>query len=265
MSLEPRSTGIYFDSRNMPPPSYNYVCWIDVMGTSNQMHRSLKIAANFIFKLQAAVLEARAETDKDRLISLYPTIDGIYITSPSRWPLQAVINQTMCRCALTFLNEPTQFHRFLVRGAVAFGPVYHGSDLPTDATYTMANNPDVRNAILMGLPMVQAHDAESTAAPFGIAVDASARAFAPEGETPFGFIWLDWFNYCTPRVDSSQLLAQMEEYFLWQKAHTTVTGYKPDRVDYHHKLATEFFSMELDRQPIPNSYNSASAVNPQNT
>lgn len=247
-AFKPRASGIYFDGGYLQEPEYNYVCWIDVMGTKNQMARSLKTAANFIFKLQAAVVEARLETDYQEESRLYPTIDGIYITTFKKRTLQLIVNQAMCRCALTFLNEITPFHRFLVRGAVAYGPVYHGVDLPPKATFTMDNNRNIRDAILIGLPMVQANIAESEAAPFGIAVHDSARAFAPVNETPFNFIWLDWFNYCTPKIDSKALLKQISEYFIWQKAHTTVTGYKPDRVDYHFKLATEFFSMELDRQ-----------------
>ena len=91
--------------------------------------------------------------------------------------------------------------------------------------------------------MAQAHAAESEAAPFGISIHASARAFAPQSEQPFGFIWLDWFRYSNPPIDPAALLAKMETYFAWQKQHTTVTGYKPDRVDYHLKLAREFFSL----------------------
>lgn len=243
MTKGPDERGIYFDSRKLKDPENNYVCWVDVMGTGNQMVRSLPIAANFIFKLQSAVLEAREETDEKGFIRLYPTIDGIYITSPNRWALQAVLNQAMCRCALTFLKEERPHHQFLVRGAIAFGPVYHGSDLDPDATFVMASNPQVRNAILMGMPMAQAHMAEGEAAPFGISIHESARAFSPRNEQPFGFIWLNWFRFSNPPIDPDALLAKMESYFNWQKQHTTVTGYRPERVEYHLKLAREFFSL----------------------
>lgn len=243
MPQSPDLRGVFFNSAKLGFPTYDYVCWIDVMGTSNQMLRSLPIAANFIFKLQASALEAREEKGHLGNVRLYPTIDGIYITSKSRWHMRNVINQTMCRCALTFLAEKDPYHQFLVRGAVAYGPVYHGLDLDPDATYTMAANPQVRDAILLGLPMAQAHQAESEAAPFGISVHSSARGFAPPGEQPFGFIWIDWFRFCNPRVDPVALLGKMETYFEYQRKHTTVTGYKPDRVEFHSKLAREFFTM----------------------
>ncbi len=235
--------GIYFNSKLLGEPRYDYVCWLDVMGTTNQMLRSLPIAANFIYKLQSAALEARDEANAFESVRLFPTIDGMYITSPSRWPLQEVINQTMIRCALTFIAEQEPHHRFLVRGAIAFGPVYYGMDLPNEANYTMANNPQVRDTILMGLPVGQAHTAEAESAPFGISIHSSARAFSPRGEPPFGFIWLNWFRYSKPEVSPETLLGKMDEYFKWQRDHTTVTGYKLDRLDYHYKLAREFFSL----------------------
>ena len=64
MGPDPR--GIYFDSRYFGEPSYEYVCWLDVMGTANQMLRSLPISANFVFKLHCAVLEAAEEVDAQR-------------------------------------------------------------------------------------------------------------------------------------------------------------------------------------------------------
>ena len=184
---KPDPRGIFFDSKLLPDPSYEYVCWLDVMGTGNQMLRSLPISANFIFKLQCAVLEAGEEVQADRVL-LYPVMDGVYITSQRRMPLQKLLNQALCRLALTFLKEPTPFHQFLVRGAISFGPLYHGRDLNPKTAFVLTRHEDVRNAMLMGLPMAQAFRDEREAPPYGIAVHSSARAFAPDGDQPFRFV-----------------------------------------------------------------------------
>jgi len=107
----------------------------------------------------------------------------------------------------------------------------------------MARHQLVRDSILMGLPMAQAYREEGSAPPFGLAVDSSARAFAPDGDEPFRFIWLNWFRYSDPKIDPAQLLAHLEQYFAWQEAHSTVTGYGPERIAHHRKLAREYFTL----------------------
>jgi hypothetical protein len=241
-SPDPR--GIYFDSANLGEPSFEYVCWFDVMGTANQMFRSLPIAANFVFKLHCAVLEAREElaleTSGD--VRLYPVMDGVYITSASRWRLQDLLNQALCRLAITFLQEEKCYHQFLVRGAVAYGPVYHGVRLDKLKTRVLQKNTGIRDSILMGLPMIQAYQAERESPPFGISVDPSARAFSPSGEQPFRFIWLNWYRSSQPPVDPEKMLGRLDRYFDWQKDHCNMTGYEPVRIEHHRKLAHEYFT-----------------------
>ncbi len=242
-SKAPSSRGIFFDSKYLVNPHYDYVCWLDVMGTANQMLRSLPIAANFIFKLQCAVLEAAEEVAEGQGVRLYPVMDGVYITAERRMTLQRLLNQALCRLAITFLHEPVPFHQFLVRGAIAFGPVYHGCDLDQRTSFVLKRHEGIRDSMLMGLPMAQAYRDEREAPPFGLAVHSSARGFAPDGDQPFRFIWLDWFNYSDPKVDPAQMLAHLDEYFEWQLAHSTVTGYAEDRIRHHLKLVREYFTL----------------------
>lgn len=238
----PNPRGVYFDAGQLDEPEYDYVCWLDVMGTRNQMLRSVPAAATFMFKLQCAVLEAGEEVGLDEGVRLYPVMDGVYITSRHRQPLQDILNQTLCRLAITFLKEQTPYYQFLARGAIAFGPVYHGADLNPNTSKVLAKHPLIRDSILMGLPMAQAYRDEGTAPPFGIAVHSSARAFAPDGDWPFRFIWHDWYKHAKPAIDPAELLEGLQKYFDWQKKHATMTGYAPDRIEHHSKLAREFFT-----------------------
>ena len=247
----PNPKGIFFNSAHLGEPTYDYVCWLDVMGTANQMLRSLPIAANFVFKLHCAMLEACEELGNSADgVRLYPVMDGVYITSPRRKPLQGVLNQALCRIAITFMNETKCFHQFLVRGAVAYGPVYHGVHLDPRTTDILDAHARIRDTILMGLPMAQAYQAERDAPPFGIAAHSSARGFAPEGDYPFRFIWLDWYRGARPCTDPRALLAKLETYFDWQKDHCLMTGYEPERIERHRKLAREYFTAgEGEPQP----------------
>lgn len=238
----PDPRGIYFDSNRLGEPQFCYVLWLDVMGSANQMVRSLPISANFIFKLHCAVLEAFEEGGSPTSIRLYPVMDGAYVTSERRAPLQGLINQALRRVVTTFMNEQKPYHQFLVRGALSYGPVYHGSTLEHDAARVLGRHSDIRNSILMGLPMAQAYNAERDGAPFGVAVHSSARAFAPLGDEPFRFIWLDWFRAAQPPIDAKALLAHLAKYFEWQTHHYNMTGYKPDRIAHHRQLAKEYFT-----------------------
>jgi len=52
---------LYFNANKLLDPSNEYVCWIDVMGIKSSMERSIKISANFIYKLHIAAIEAPSD------------------------------------------------------------------------------------------------------------------------------------------------------------------------------------------------------------
>jgi hypothetical protein len=241
----PDLRGIYFNSAHLGDPSFEYVCWLDVMGTENQMLRSLPIAANFIFKLHCAVLAARDELEEQHEVTglrIYPVMDGVYITSRRRTPLQFILTQAMRRVVAEFQATDKQFHRFLARGAISFGPVYHGADLQDETSDALAAHGEIRDSILLGLPMAQAYREERQAPPFGIAVHSSATEFAPAPDKPFRYIWLDWYRTADPAVDIPELLKQLSSFFEWQTCHHNMTGYDPERSAHHQQLAKEFFT-----------------------
>ena len=169
-------------------------------------------------------------------------MDGVYIASRRRGPLQILLNQALCRLVAEFLAQERCYHRFIPRGAVAFGPVYHGDAIDPETSHALAAHTATRDSILVGLPVVQAFRAERDAPPFGIAAHSSARAFGPEDDEPFRFIWLDWFRSSVPPVDTDRLLEELDRYFKWQQDHCNMTGYEQPRIEHHKKLAQEYFS-----------------------
>lgn len=233
--------GIYFNSALLPKPSYEYVCWVDVMGIANQMVRSLPMAANFIFKLHCAVLNSLEVVGDPQSISLYPVIDGAYITASERGPIQEILGGALSQLANEFVKEPELKYRFIARAAIAYGPVFHGRHLPEKISYVLANHTEVRDSILLGAPMGQAYREERNAPPFGVAIDESARTFASQSDQPFRFIWFDWYTHVAQKTSPSKLMTELDRYFEWQRNHCNMTGYDIQRIDHHRKLASEYW------------------------
>ena len=147
-----------------------YVAWVDIMGTGISMSRSLRRSANFVFKLHEAALQASKQN-----VILYPVMDGFYASSPNWDNMQKFLRDVFQCVAKIFNKENEPEHRFIIKGAVAFGPVIHGQRSPRDAAPIMDDNKQYRDKILLGLPMVQASTTEKCAPPFGIFVHESVR------------------------------------------------------------------------------------------
>jgi hypothetical protein len=235
---------VYFDATKMRDPDNQYVCWFDVMGTQNQMRRSLPTSANFIMKLHCAVLEAHEQLDDGsrKTVELYPVMDGMYVTATRRQPLMTMLGTALRHLSETFLKEKTIHFRFLVRGAIAFGPVVHGRMIDSNASWVLDRQCEVRDALLLGMPLAQAYSAESSAPPFGVAVDESARAFCPPGDRPFRFVWWDWFSSVEPPLVVADMVGALKQYFQYQREHHHTTGYALERIDHHEQLAVEYFN-----------------------
>jgi hypothetical protein len=175
-----------FNANRLPQMTSEYVAWVDVMGTQISMSKSISITANFIFKLHIAALRAKLQG-----ITLYPVMDGFYASSASRNQMMDFLRGVYRSVAEEFNSTTEQFHRFAIRGGLAFGPVIHGSGVGQCAL-EIAANPAYSNSVLLGLPMVQAHLSEHDAPPFGVFVHESARTFAPNGTEPLHWIWWVW-------------------------------------------------------------------------
>lgn len=141
----------------------------------------MDVAANFVFKLHITVLESvdalrsRQRTD----LRLYPVMDGVYFVTSDQRALFRFLQQVFGRLASEFVETTEMRHRFLVRGALACGPVVHGFQLPESASATLAAHPEYQSSVLLGLPMIQAYLAERLAPPFSVYVHESAELLLP--------------------------------------------------------------------------------------
>lgn len=226
----------YFNAAHLPAPTDEYVAWFDVMGTQASMSRSVKATANFVFKLHAAALQApRAQ------VRLYPVMDGLYAASPSQEDMLGFLSGVFSALAQEFIDENNALHRFMLRGGLAFGPVIHGAGVGAEASDTLAANGQYRDAILLGMPMVQAHLSEANAPPFGVAVHESARAFAPAGAEPLHVAWWRWSNN-TRSKPWSHLEKALLAHLNWFAERSGPLSYAPERIEAHRKMVPQYFA-----------------------
>lgn len=225
-----------------------YVAWLDLMGTGSMMRRSATIAATFIGKLHSAAIKATKNVPED-LVRLYPVIDGVYITSKEQAPVLRVLKQMLTGLALTFVLEKNIVHRFMVRGAIAFGPTCEGKDLLTPENWQLNSRPEYARSICLGIPLAQAFDAEKQASPYGIWIHESARAFAPPDIHPLTGTHWHWWMYqktSTDQVLVDCLHSQLLDYLDWCMRHSTYLLYEEPRIEVHRQLVDQYFTTMQD-------------------
>lgn len=227
-----------FNAKLLPLAENEYVAWVDVMGIQSAMNRSVRISANFVFKLHIAALRAPRQN-----VQIYPVMDGFYATSPSKNEMLIFLRSVMSSVGKIFLETTEPLHRFIVRGALAFGPIIHGAKVSDEVDQDLVDHGAYKSSILLGMPIVQANKAEGLAPPFGIYVHESARAFAPNGETSLHHVWWKWVN---PEVDDvwNKLLQELNAHYDWCFQRPNRLMYEASRIAVHKQLAHEYFVVD---------------------
>lgn len=224
---------IFVDSSKLPASSNEYVCWLDLMGTSSIMSQSLERATNFILRLHAAVL-----MHKTANISVYPMLDGVYLTTSSKKEIEALLQNVFLTLAAEFTGAASQ-HKFIPKAAIAYGPVVHGCQISNAVNQDIAKNKHIKDSILLGLPVIEANAGEKLAPPFGVFVDISARSFAPARTKPFPHVWWRWFN----KRDKirKEMLDSITKHYEWVDKNKFNQTYPADRIAKHKEMALEYF------------------------
>jgi hypothetical protein len=230
---------LFFNAQLLPQPVDEYVAWVDVMGVQSAMSRSLSISANFVFKLHMAALRA-----PNNGVSLYPVMDGLYIATPSQQAMLEFLRSVFRDIAEEFTAETENLHRFIVRGALAFGPVIHGAAVPASVAtdFGTVSGGQYKTSILLGMPMVQSHLAERNAPPFGLFVHESARTFAPAATLPLHHVWWKWVTPGNSQVWNGTLAA-LKLYFEWCRSRPDSILYDRERIEVHADLVRQYFTL----------------------
>jgi len=238
--LMPDDKKLYFNASALPAPSYEYVCWYDVMGTKSHLTQSHKKAANFFVKIHLAALLASQNMENVRL---YPVMDGLYVTAQSQQAILSFSHHFMMILINNFCAESENKYRFLVRGSLAFGPVTHGDQITTTCTREM--NENYRCSLLLGMPVIQSYISEKGASPFGVFIHESARAFSPENTSPLSGIWYRWWRE-EDQKQIKDLTNCIVEYFDWSEKNSLEFEYPIDDLRRHRDIALSYFNIQSD-------------------
>jgi hypothetical protein len=206
------------------------------MGIQSAMGRSLDISGNFVFKLHVAALEAPHGN-----IMLYPIMDGFYASSSNQIDMLNFLREVFTQTAAEFIAEQEPLHRFIIRGALAYGPIIHGTQVDANASNVFQANLAHKDAILLGLPIVQAHQNERQAPPFGLFVHESARSFAPANFSPLHHVWWKWGNPQNTNL-WQQIKPALATHYQWCRYNSGSLLYEPERIEAHAQLASQYFS-----------------------
>jgi hypothetical protein len=211
------------------------------MGSQSGMQRSLRMAANFVMKLHVAALDVAARYPA---ISLYPVIDGLYACAAAKGPVLGFVKDVFFKLALTFVLENQRRFKFCIRAGLAFGPIVVGSDV-TNCSNILRANVDYCRRIFLGMPLSQAYNAAGDAAPFGIALHESARAFAPPNAEPLIEAHLKWWELIDNPELSKELVDSLKEalkdYHQWCNRHSETLQYKRESISVHEMLVKDYF------------------------
>ena len=232
-----------FDASHLPVPPQQFVLWLDVMGSGKTMARNLLRSANFVFKLHVAALEAKGGNGP----RLYPMNDGLYAVAEKYEALVAFAAETFERLSLDLSASGGKAeHLFLCKGAIAFGHVLEGVQVPAKSSKTLSENEAHRNSVLLGGCVSWAYRAEEHAPPFGIYLHESARQGSGKGGVPFT---RDPFcRYWTELKPTPKpawvvgLAKSVTDYLNYCEAHKHELEYPTDRIKAHRELAQEFFA-----------------------
>jgi hypothetical protein len=216
-----------------------FVAWLDVMGTRETMNRSLPKAANFVFKLHIASINARPAD-----LRLYPMNDGVFGVAESIYTIKTWLSRDFE--AVNKANTAAkgdQSKVFMVRAAIAFGHVIEGCKLPQKASAELHATPTVRDAIVLGAPVGNAYVGEKETGPFGIHVHESARKDARTGKALWkhGEHMRYWQAGEKPEwVEEAE--AGVRDYLNYCRKHSSSLGYPVDDIKKHEGFATAFFA-----------------------
>jgi hypothetical protein len=241
-----KNEAAYFDAKQTVYSKPKYVAWLDMMGSSSTLARSTDIASIHIGKFHSAILRAKSDTRFKG--NLYPMVDGCYITSENGKPVLNLLKAVFRSLALTFIFETEPKYRFMVRGSLAYGKVIAGENI-RNCSLQFAEEPAFVESILFGHPLAVAFHDESSAPPFGLWVEQSARQTHDVNAIQLPITYWPWWKYET-EIDSTDkycdqievLLAKaLSDHFKSCEKLSLALPYPKEAIARHREAARQYF------------------------
>jgi hypothetical protein len=163
----------------------------------------------------------------------------------------------MTLLAARFISTPRAHDRCLLKGGIAYGPVYEGGQLVEGVGLKrLRNEPHFLERVLFGSAIIQAYKSEAFAPPYGIAVHESARAFSPPDEPPFNMThWFWWQEHAEAKkaaglpslVDLRDVLGiELERQFDWMISTLLLHGVGQDKVNQWRGMSKQYLAGGAD-------------------
>jgi hypothetical protein len=240
-----------FTSENLAAPENFYVAWLDLMGAGHMMSTSVHKTANFLVRLHMCVELARRKSGYT--VRTLPINDGIFIVSKKKGELMTIVQHAMTLLAARFIATPRAHDRCLMKGGIAYGPVYEGSQLTSGMTLRKLRvKSEFLERLMFGPAIIQAYMSESAAPPYGIAIHESARSFSATGEPPFQMShWLWWQEHKEAKrahglpslVDLKDVLcAELERQFNWMTSTLLLHGLTLEKINQWKAISKQYLS-----------------------
>lgn len=226
---------VYVGCDSIMPSGKAYVFFVDIMGMKTTMFRSYNRGTVFLCKLHCILLKTQAE---HMGVLLYPVMDGAYVVSKDWKEMIEFVRDLYTRLARIFVLTENIDECFLVRGALAYGPVLSGAEITENVNRELSSNGDYKRQLLVGYPMISANEGENKAPPLGVYIDESIREeLCPE-------IAGVWYKWC--RCDSlwQAIARKCKEYFAWARNCSMELIYPENKIDEHEKTARQFWMFD---------------------
>lgn len=234
----------YFNADKIPTPQNEYVCFLDIIGIQSRMLHSVKQTSNYIFKLHATILESIRE-GQYKNVSVYPIMDGAYISSTSKKSILNLLSRLFRELCLA-LREADFKHWYLIRASLSYGPIIHGRDIPYAASNEFTTKVGYKEQILIGSPVTWAYSNESFAPPMGIFFHDSA--LSSSDMMLHGHIDPNWKWHKDNeliKIDSAMInifQGKFGEYYDWMYTHTPENEYPMSKRREHIKAFNNYFA-----------------------
>ena len=226
-----------------PEMVFRYVGWVDVMGASHMMRRSIDAASKNIGRLHEAVLRAKKSAANADDVRLHPLTDGVYIVSEQYKPVSDILGRVFRSYAHTCLSMKSDSRFCPIRAAIAYGRVVDEAaylqkllgKLPAKSK-TAAHKAYLVN-VIHGKAYAAANEAEHSAPPFGIYHDASLRDFGTtESDNPLTWPLEKWWCFGRSATEAQQTFAKafgqrLLDHFDWVKSHPIDSEMPADESD----------------------------------
>ena len=230
----------YFDAQKLPLPQKEYVCFIDIMGIQNKMAHSSHQSSNFIFKLHATLLEAWRLKGYSS-ISVYPIMDGAYITSRKKEDLLNLLTTMYNNLSADLLAEDNFNFWYMVRAAVSYGNTIHGRNIPYDASHEFSSRVGYKEQLLISPAMIEACSSEKLAAPMGIYICDSATN--KRSGIPSSWKWYANINIKTSQEHFERFKEMFQSYLQWLNENSIDSEYPASRRQSHRDNAYQYFGI----------------------